>query len=331
MTHVPPALSIVTPCYNGLPYLREMLASVRAQTFADWEHIVVDDGSTDGSLAYVEEVAAHEPRLRALRQNRGGVGAARRAGYAAASSSSRYVYFLDADDVLEPAMFETLVAYLDTHPSVGVAYCDYTCVDRHGRPADKTRMPRLIPAGLGARELADDEPATPLEAIYAWAPVMESMSMIRRSAYDATRGWDAMIGQPGEGVDLFTEIALRHEVHFVNVPLYRYRRHSEQASHDPARLRAQDLRVQLKWRDRRDLTPADRARIERAQQFRRWHLGLHHAAHSGRSYLRRGEFRHAAHCALEIGRTMIAMSLRRSPWPTDAATSGAMRLERSNA
>ena len=325
-----PIVSVITPCYNGLPFLAELLASVRAQTLAAWEHIVVDDGSTDGSIAVVEAHASGDPRLRTIGQSRGGVAAARNAGYAAASPASRYVYFLDADDVLEPDMLETMVAYLDAHPRAGVAFCDYLCIGEDGRLQKHSRVPRLVPTRLGARALDPTEPVTPLESVYCWAPVMESLSMIRRSAFDETSGWDSSIGQPGEGVDLFTDIALRHDIHYVNRPMYHYRRHPNQASFDLNRLLTQDLRVQLKWRDRRDLSPADRARIDAAQRFRTGRLRLHTTATSTRRYLAAGELQHAAHSALELGRTLARMVARRSPWPSgeDPRTGPAM-VERS--
>jgi glycosyltransferase involved in cell wall biosynthesis len=313
---VTPIVSIVTPCHNGLPYLHDMLASVAAQTLGGWEHIVVDDGSSDGSFEMLEATARCEPRLRIIRQRRGGVAAARKVGYAAASSSSTYVYFLDADDVIEAAMLETIIGYFESHPAVAVVFCDYRYIDTSGQLVETLRIPRYARTWYGARELGANEPLTPLESIYAWAPVMESLSVIRRSAYDETRGWDERVGQPGEGVDLFTEIALRHEVHFVNRPLYRYRRHREQASNDSERLRRQDLRVQLKWRDRHDLSPEQRARINSAQLFRMRTLRAHLAATGVFRYLARGEVRHAVHCGIEIGRTLVETMGRRSPWPT---------------
>jgi glycosyltransferase involved in cell wall biosynthesis len=310
-----PVVSIITPCHNGLPYLAEQLASVRSQTFAAWEHIVVDDGSSDGSMAVVETAMAREPRLRTVRQEQGGVARARKAGYALASPQSKYVYFLDADDVLEPDMLAVMVAYLDAHPEAGVAYCDYHCIDRAGGAVETLRGSRFARAWFGVRELPANEPRTPLEAVFAWAPVMESVSVIRRTAYDQTPGWDEMIGQPGEGVDLFTEIALRGEVHFVNRRLYRYRRHAEQASSDHERLTRQDLRIQRKWRDRRDLTPDERARIDAAQRFRMGPLRVRDLWQSGGRYLMRGEVGHGAHNYRVLVATLGRMLMRRSSWP----------------
>jgi len=313
------AVSIITPCFNGARYLEALCGSLRAQTFTDWEHIVVDDGSTDDTASAVKRLMIDDPRLHLVRTEHGGVARARKAGYRASNASSRYVYFLDADDLLEPDMLRVMVGYLDGHPRVGLAYCGFTCIDDAGRALPDIVLPRYVPTRFGVRELAADEPETPLVSIYCWAPVMESVSVLRREVYARTDGWDESMGQGGEGVDLFVQVAFHSEVHFVNQRLYRYRRHGAQASHDYARLQRQDLRVQVKWRDRRDLPPGFRALIDEAQAFRAGRLRLHLSLASAFRYLRRAEVRHAATCFFESLRTASRMARRESPWPLQAS------------
>lgn len=309
-------VSIITPCFNGARYLEALCGSLRAQTLTDWEHIVVDDGSTDDTASTVERLLADDSRLRFIRTGNGGVARARKAGYCASSPSSRYLYFLDADDLLEPDMLRVMVEYLDRHPNVGLAYCGFTCIDDAGRALPDIVLPRYVPTRFGVRELADDEPDTPLVSIYCWAPVMESLSVLRREVYALTDGWDESIGQGGEGVDLFLQVAFYSDVHFVNQRLYRYRRHSAQASHDVARLQRQDLRVQIKWRDRRrELSSEFRALIDEAQAFRAGRLRFHLSVESGLRYLRRAEMRHAATCFLDSLRAASRMMRRESSWP----------------
>lgn len=92
-------LSVVIPVYNALPYLRKCVGSVCAAPINDMEVICVDDGSTDGSAALLDELAADEPRMRVVHRANGGVSAARNTGLAEARGE--YVSFVDADDTLE--------------------------------------------------------------------------------------------------------------------------------------------------------------------------------------------------------------------------------------
>lgn len=91
-----PKFSIIIPVYNVEAYLRECLDSVLAQTCADWEAICVNDGSTDGSLAILQEYASKEPRVHIIDQPNKGLSAARNAGIHAAKGE--YIFLLDSDD-----------------------------------------------------------------------------------------------------------------------------------------------------------------------------------------------------------------------------------------
>ncbi|MEW5755445.1 MAG: glycosyltransferase family 2 protein [Pseudomonadota bacterium] len=92
-----PAVSVITPCLNGIAYLPQMVASVIAQTFSDWELIFIDDGSTDGSLEYMIEAASQEQRI-VVKHTTGRVGAAAARNIGISSARGQYVAFLDCDD-----------------------------------------------------------------------------------------------------------------------------------------------------------------------------------------------------------------------------------------
>jgi len=104
-----PFFSIIIPVYNVAPYLRECLDSVLAQTFTDWEAICVDDGSTDGSGAILDEYAAKDRRFRVIRQPNAGVSAARNVSLDMAKGE--VVCFCDADDKLDAQWFETAAGF----------------------------------------------------------------------------------------------------------------------------------------------------------------------------------------------------------------------------
>jgi len=103
--------SIIVPVYNVAPYLHECLESVLAQTFADWECICVDDGSTDGSGTILDEYAKMDSRFRVVRQANAGVSAARNAGMELATGE--YLTFLDADDLYAPGWLDMAKHLID--------------------------------------------------------------------------------------------------------------------------------------------------------------------------------------------------------------------------
>ena len=119
------------PAYDAEQTLGATLDSLHAQTFADWEAIVVDDGSTDGTAALVETRARADTRLRLVRQANGGVSTARNAGIAAATGT--WLAFLDADDWLAGTAFATLLEALRARPELDAVHCGWTRIAPDGR------------------------------------------------------------------------------------------------------------------------------------------------------------------------------------------------------
>jgi glycosyltransferase involved in cell wall biosynthesis len=127
--HPMPFVSAIIPTYNRLPLLLEAVESVRAQTFADWELIVADDGSTDGSAEAVE--ALGDPRIRVVRlAHEGDEGIARNAG--AAAARGEWLAFLDSDDVWTPDKLEVQLA-ATLRAGVGWSYAGVEMMDEEGR------------------------------------------------------------------------------------------------------------------------------------------------------------------------------------------------------
>ncbi len=120
----PPAVSVVIPCFGQAEYLPFAVSSVALQTFTDWEIVVVDDGSPDDTARVAEELISKLPgrRIRLLRRENGGPGAARNAGIATARG--RYIVPLDADDALDPTFLEKTIGLLEANPGVSVVGTD---------------------------------------------------------------------------------------------------------------------------------------------------------------------------------------------------------------
>ena len=93
-----PIVSIIVPVYNGEPYLSETLDSIRNQSFKNWETVVIDDGSKDGSVGVALGYVNRDPRIRVVQQENSGVANARNSGFAATNPQTEFVIFLDHDD-----------------------------------------------------------------------------------------------------------------------------------------------------------------------------------------------------------------------------------------
>src|SRR5690349_18150595 len=127
-----PAVSILTPAYDVPRYVGAAVDSVLAQDFPDWEMIVVDDGSRDGTAKVV--AARKDPRIRLLRQDNAGVSAAR--SRAIAEARGEAFLFLDADDWLAPDALSRLVDVLATAPEAVGAYGGFAFVAEEAQPGD---------------------------------------------------------------------------------------------------------------------------------------------------------------------------------------------------
>ena len=124
-------VAVIIPAYNAERTLGRAIGSVRNQTFRDLEIVVVDDGSTDGTAALVERIAAEDLRVRLIRQANAKAYAARVNGVE--RTQSKYVAFLDADDAFEPTMIEKMVAAAEEH-DLDIVQCEQvgSADEKHG-------------------------------------------------------------------------------------------------------------------------------------------------------------------------------------------------------
>lgn len=136
-----PKASIIVPAYNAQATLAATLRSLLAQSFADLEIIVVDDGSRDGTAACA--TALDDPRIRLIRQANRGLAGARNSGIHAARGD--YIGFCDADDLWRADKLAAHVRHLDACPTVGLSYSGSALIDAAGLPLGMAQSPRLGP------------------------------------------------------------------------------------------------------------------------------------------------------------------------------------------
>ncbi|MBI3129758.1 MAG: glycosyltransferase [Acidobacteria bacterium] len=143
-----PRFSILVPTYNQSGYLPECLESLRAQTFDDWEAVVVDDGSTDGTRAVLADFAARDPRILPFHKPNGGVATALNA--ALGEARGEWVGWLSSDDLYEPDALQVFAAAMAAAPEVAFFHSDFTeLVHETGerRPGPPGRAETLPPKG----------------------------------------------------------------------------------------------------------------------------------------------------------------------------------------
>ena len=128
-------VSIIVPVYNSEKYLAKAIDSVRGQTYRNWELLLVDDCSTDRSVAIVQEYVSNDPRVKHIQlASNSGAAVARNEGLKAARG--RYIAYLDADDLWMSNKLERQIAFL-TENNVSFSCCDYEKIDHDGTPLYK--------------------------------------------------------------------------------------------------------------------------------------------------------------------------------------------------
>lgn len=143
-----PLLSIIVPVYKVENYLPKCIDSILAQTFTDFELILVDDGSPDDCPALCDAAAEKDARVRVIHQKNGGLSAARNAGLDAARGA--WIGFVDSDDYIAPEMYEVLYQAVQS-TGADLALCDYAEVDEAGTPCPQMHV------SLSGRELTGQE------------------------------------------------------------------------------------------------------------------------------------------------------------------------------
>jgi glycosyltransferase involved in cell wall biosynthesis len=287
-----PKLSIITPCYNSESFIGQTIQSVQEQTFQDWEHIVVNDGSLDLSQEVVEKLilSSSSSKLRLINQSNSGVARTRNTGYENISDDSQYLFFLDSDDFLKPEMLSIMVNYLDDHPDLGFIYCSYTYADKNGKEIDTPKFFRYVPTTWSLKDVHLERPETSFSEIFNYAPILPSVCIIRRSIYEKTERWNEEIGQPGEDTNLFLNLSLQANVHFINQSLVYYRRHDNQSISNEKNFWSQHDKLYHLWATRNDLTKNERKLVDEAIKFRNERLEAFTGFNSANYFLKQRKF-----------------------------------------
>lgn len=324
-----PTVSIITPSHNVEEYLPATVRSVLSQTYQDWEYIIVDDGSTDGTLALARELASTDRRISVLEQANAGAPAARNTGFRSTHPESKFLLWLDGDDVLEANMVETLTMYLEEHPGVAFVFCSRQHIDESGEPVMRGWKPYRIASGrIWPRRIPVSDPVTPFQSLFVQDALCNpSSSLIRREVYEQCGGWDPEFGQPAEDWDLFFRLALFGEAHYIPQQLVRYRvGRLGQSTSNKSNARRQYTKLYERW-SRYEGVPKDKmAIVSDALRFREGQALPWQWFMWGREALRERRLRAAVRCFALLARDSACFIFRSAtgayrlphPSPVDA-------------
>jgi len=207
-----PLVSVVMSVFNGERFLREAIESILSQTFSDFEFVIVNDGSTDGTASILDSYERSDPRVRVFHQENRGSAASDNRGCALARG--KYIAHLDQDDVAPPDRLDRQVAFLENHEKVGLLGGAVEGIDDQGRRLFLEQLP-LEDASIRA-------------ALRSFSfPLVHPALMMRKQAFDATVGYRAQFLR-AEDYDLSLRIIEGWEV--ANLPdvVLRKRIHSKQ-------------------------------------------------------------------------------------------------------
>lgn len=227
-----PQVSVIIPTYNRKTYVQETIDSVLAQIFTDYEVIVIDDGSTDGTGEALQ--ARYGDRITYIWQENQGESAARNLGIEKAKGE--FIAFLDSDDIWLPHKLKKQVAYMENHPLVDLLFGCNRLIDQDGRPIESS-----APSNYQAMVPFDKT------ILYFWNPIGgPSTTLIRKSRLDWVGGFDPTI-KFGEDWDLWFRIAEADNVVMLEDVVAYIRRHRKGQAHYPnARHNAQRLADRVK-------------------------------------------------------------------------------------
>ena len=207
-----PRVSVIIPTYNRADLLGEAVASVIAQTYKDYEIIIVDDGSTDNT----KEVASHfPPEIRYVQKTNGGAASARNKGIELARGE--YLCFVDSDDALLENALETNVNFLDSHPDVGLCYGQVCKMDEDGRLLKLRKL-------RGAKTSGVRESSEQITRLLFRGDIAMLAVLVRRSCFEKVGCFDTSVPY-GEDIDMWLRIAMEYKVGYIAEPLGKVRIH----------------------------------------------------------------------------------------------------------
>lgn len=212
-----PKVSVVLPAYNAAPFIRQTIASITAQSFGDFEIVVVDDGSTD---ATAKVAAAQDPRVRVVQQSNQGIAVARNVGISHARGE--WIAFMDHDDFWHPHKLKAQCEVLGRDLDCGIVYGEFLRWD----PLTPPVFPDVM---IDSRHVVVDLSGSILPQLVRTNWVLLSTAVIRRSVFETVGDFDPAM-PPADDWDFMLRAAEQHRFIKLAQSVALYRVHDGQTS-----------------------------------------------------------------------------------------------------
>lgn len=213
MVETQPMFTVVVPLYNTERYISSTLDSILAQSFADFEVVVVNDASTDAGPVIVERYMARDPRIRMITQDNRGLAGARNSGIR--SARGRFVALLDADDLWTPDKLARHAAHLEANPDVGVSFAPSLFIDENGGDLGLAQTPRL--EGIDAAHVFCRNPVGNGSAAVLRRECLDDVAFEVEAPEGRRTCWFDETFRQSEDIELWTRIAATTRWRFAGI------------------------------------------------------------------------------------------------------------------
>lgn len=207
-----PLVSVIIPTYNRAEFLKSAIGSVLSQTYQNFEVIVIDDGSTDGTREIITSFS--QDKIKYVYKSNGGQSSARNEGIRLAKGE--YIAFLDSDDLWDPRKLEKQLACFQKDPSFGMVFTNYRSIDKDGKVLKEFQAePGYVLSGNFIKDL--------LEIRF---PSVPSSMMVKREAFEKVGYFNENL-RISEDLDVWVRIGLSFGVGYINEVLTSVRLHED--------------------------------------------------------------------------------------------------------
>lgn len=197
-----PRVSVLMSVYNGKAYLREAVESILSQSFTDFEFIITNDGSTDGTLDILKEYAAKDKRIQIV-NNPKNIGLTKSLNEAILKARGEYIARMDADDISYPDRLKLQVEFFNSHPSYGLVGAWGIEIDDKGNEVNRRKLPT--------------KPEELMRALIIYNPFFHSSIMIRKSVFQEVGVYNGM-WRYAQDYELYFRISTLYDI--ANLPIF---------------------------------------------------------------------------------------------------------------